>query len=103
MATFYFTSQERASIKRRADAGDTSAQDYLELLDALTQVLESSNGISLACGLVVEHNDVYFYAIDDALSELMLVILKVTAGGWESLKWYAPDDSTDPISGPPEE
>ncbi len=91
MATLYPTSAEYASIQASAGAGDESAKHYLELLDVCTQVLEASNGISLARGLVGEHDDVYGEAIDDALSELMPVICKVAEGGWEELKWYVPD------------
>lgn len=89
MATLYPTDRERRAIKRSADAGDESAKNYLTLIDACTQVLENSNGIALARGFVGEHNDVYGHAIDDALSELVPVILDVAAGGWESLRFYA--------------
>jgi hypothetical protein len=90
MGTRYPTAQERAAIQQSADKGDTSAaKNYLKLLDACTSILESSNGISLARGLVGEHNDVYGQAIDDALSELVPVILDIAAGGWESLRFYA--------------
>lgn len=91
MATLYPTNRERLAIQRSADAGDTSAADYLKLLDACTQVLEGSNGIALARGFVGEHNDVYGHAVDDALSDLVPVIVAIAAGGWESLKFYAPD------------
>lgn len=89
MATLYPTDRERAAIQRSADKGDESARDYLKLLDACTQILEGSNGISLARGMLGEHNDVYGQAIDDALSELVPVVLDIAAGGWESLKFYA--------------
>lgn len=97
MATLYPTDRERAAIKQRADAGDTSAANYLKLLDACTNILESSNGIAMARGMLGEHNDVYGEAIDDALSDLVPVIVEIAAGGWESLKFYAPGDSTDPV------
>lgn len=86
------TQQERKAIQRRADQGDQSARDYLALLDACQSVLDTSNGISLARGMVGEHNDVYAQAIDGALSELMPVIFKISAGGWEGLKWYVPEE-----------
>lgn len=86
------SNKERAAIQARANAGDKSAKNYLELLDACIQVLQGSNGISLARGLVGEHNDVYGSAIDDALSELMPTIFKVAAAGWESLKFYVPEE-----------
>ncbi len=90
MSTPYPSERERAAIQRHADAGDKSAREYLELLDACMQVLEASNGITLARGMVGEHNDVYGQAIDDALSDLMPVIYKISANGWASLKWYVP-------------
>lgn len=90
MGSQHPTDQERRAIQRSADQGDQSARDYLELLDTCLQVLEGSNGISLAWGLVGEHNDIYGQAVDDALSELMPVIYKISANGWESLKWYVP-------------
>lgn len=90
MGTSYPTDRERQAIQARADKGDESARDYLELLDTLTHVLEGSNGISLARGMVGEHNDVYAAAIDDALSELVPVIYRICAGGWQGLKWYVP-------------
>jgi hypothetical protein len=90
MGTEHPTDLERHAIQQRATAGDESARNYLELLDICTQVLEASNGISLARGLVGEHDDVYGQAIDDALSDLMPVIYKVSANGWESLKCYVP-------------
>lgn len=89
MATLYPTARERAAIQRSADAGDSSAANYLMLLDACTQILENSNGIAMARGLVGEHNDTYGHAVDDALSELVPVILDVAAGGWKSLRFYA--------------
>jgi len=91
MATLHPSERELAHIRKHAEAGDESAKDYLELLDACTQVLETSNGISLARGLIGEHDDVYGHAIDDALAELMPVIYKIAAGGWEGLKWYVPN------------
>lgn len=91
MATPYPTQRERAAIEQSAKAGDESAKQYLLLLDTLTNVLENSNGISMARGMVGEHNDVYGHAIDDALSELMPVIFGMAAGGWEGLWWYVPD------------
>ncbi len=93
MGTPYPTESELRAIKRRADQGDKSAKHYLELLDVCTQVLSNSDGISLARGMVGEHNDIYGQAIDDALSELMPVICKISAGGWEGLKYYAPDST----------
>lgn len=68
------------------------SQLYLALLNACEMVLEGSNGISLARGMVGEHNDVYSHAIDDALSELMPDIFACveSSGGLESLKWYVP-------------
>ena len=90
MGTEHPTDRERRAIQHIAIHGDESARHYLELLDVCTQVLEASNGISLARGMVGEHNDVYSQAIDDALSELMPVIYKISANGWESLKWYVP-------------
>lgn len=92
MGTPYPTEQEHAAIKRSAKSGDKSASQYLELIDTCTRVLESTNGISLARGMVGEHNDVYSHAIDDALGELMPVIFQCAAGGWEGLKWYVPDE-----------
>lgn len=89
MATLHPTDRERAAIKRSADAGDESARGYLKLLDTLTEILENSNGISLARGMVGEHNDVYGHAIDDALSELIPVCVEIAAGGWEGLQFYA--------------
>jgi hypothetical protein len=87
--------QERRAIQASADKGDTSARDYLELLNTCIHVLEGSNGISLARGMVGEHNDVYSQAVDDALSELMPVIFRISAAGWESLKWYVPQELQD--------
>jgi len=52
MSTPYPSERERAAIQRHADAGDKSAREYLELLDACMQVLEASNGITLARGMV---------------------------------------------------
>jgi hypothetical protein len=92
MGTLHPTDRERQAIQRRADQGDESARDYLELLDTCIHVLEGSNGISLARGMVGEHNDVYGQAIDDALSELMPVLFRIAAGGWDGLKWYVPQD-----------
>lgn len=92
MSTLHPTDRERRAIQRHADKGDESARDYLELLDICTQVLENTNGISLARGMVGEHNDVYGEAIDDALSELMPMIYKISAGGWDSLKFYVPQE-----------
>jgi len=91
MGTLYPTNREYAAIKERADAGDKSATDYLKLLDACKDVLEASNGIAMARGMLGEHNDVYGHAIDDALGDLMPVIVEICAGGWEGLKWYAPE------------
>jgi hypothetical protein len=90
MGTRYPTHQETRAIRETANAGDTSAANYLKLLDACIAVLEASNGITLARGLVGEHDDVYGHAIDDALSDLVPVIVEIAAGGWESLKFYAP-------------
>src|SRR6266550_4880044 len=92
MATLYPTNQERRAIERSANAGDESAKNYLKLLDVCTEILENSNGISLARGMLGEHNDVYGQAIDDALSELIPVAIEIAAGGWESLQFYAPPD-----------
>lgn len=100
MATLYPTAREHALIRNAANKGDKSAENYLELLDTLTQILENSNGITLARGMVGEHNDVYGHAIDDALSELVPVILDIAAGGWESLKFYA---RTEQVPGGSEE
>jgi hypothetical protein len=92
MATLHPTAQERRAIQNSAIHGDESARNFLELIDACTQILEGTNGISLARGMVGEHNDVYGEAIDDALSELMPVIYKISATGWESLKYYVPQE-----------
>jgi hypothetical protein len=44
-----------------------------------------------------EHNDVYAQAIDDALAALMPVIYRISAGGWDGLKYYVPaDQQTQP-------
>ena len=59
-------------------------------MDILTDILEGSNGVTLARGLAGEHDDIYGEAIDDALSELVPVIVEIAVGGWESLKVYAP-------------
>jgi len=85
---------ELASIRKHADAGDSSAKDYLALLDVCAQVLENSDGVSLARGLVGEHDDVYGEAIDDALAELMPVIFQIAAGGWDGLKYYVPKETS---------
>ena len=95
MGTPYPTNQERDAIARHATAGDESAGQYLALLNACEMVLEASNGISLARGMVGEHNDVYGQAIDDALSDLMPVIYGIAAGGWEGLKFYVPDETQE--------
>jgi hypothetical protein len=92
MGTPYPTESERKAIQASANRGDESARQYLELLDACMHILEGSNGISLARGLVGEHNDVYGQAIDDALSELMPVVFRISPGGWDSLKWYVPEE-----------
>lgn len=89
MATQHPSEKERRSIQASANAGDESAKGYLKLLDTLTNILENSNGIALARGLVGEHNDVYGHAVDDALAELVPVIIEISAGGFESLKFYA--------------
>jgi hypothetical protein len=96
MGTPHPSDQERRAIQRRADQGDESAKNYLELLDVCTRTLEGSNGISLARGMMGEHDDTYGEAIDDALSELMPIIYKCAAGGWESLKYYVPEEQTQP-------
>jgi hypothetical protein len=102
MGTQHPSDQERRAIQARAKQGDESARDYLELLDTCIQILENSNGISLARGMLGEHNDVYGQAIDDALSELMPVIFRISAGGWDSLKYYVPADQQDqPTSSKP--
>jgi hypothetical protein len=98
MATLYPTQQERNLIQQAAKAGDESAATYLQLLDVCTLVLETSNGITLARGLVGEHNDTYGEAIDDALSELVPVILDVAAGSWDSLRFYARPDQLPPLA-----
>lgn len=92
MGTPYPTDQERAQIARHAAAGDKSAGQYLALLNACESVLDASNGISLARGMVGKHNDVYAQAIDVALSELMpdIFVCVESSGGLESLKWYVP-------------
>lgn len=95
MGTPYPTDKEREAIARHATAGDESAGQYLALLNACEMVLEASNGISLARGMVGEHNDVYGQAIDDALSDLMPVIFSVAAGGWEGLKCYVPEQAQE--------
>jgi hypothetical protein len=95
MGTQYPTDRERRAIQASADKGDESARNYLELLDTCIHILEGSNGISLARGMVGEHNDVYGQAIDDALSELMPVLFRISAGGWDSLKWYVPQELQD--------
>lgn len=100
MATAHPSDAEVARIQHHADAGDTSAQDYLDLLKACTMVLEASNGISFARGMVGKHNDVYGQALDDALAELMPVIIKIAAGNWEGLKSYGP--RAEPGNIPPE-
>ena len=92
MGTLYPTERERRAIQKSADQGDESARDYLDLLNACTQVLEGSNGVSLARAFVGEHDDVYGQSVDDALSELMPVIFRVSAGGWDSLKFYVPEE-----------
>lgn len=92
MGTPFPTERERKAIQQSADKGDTSARDYLKLLDIFIHIMEGSNGISLARGMVGEHNDVYGQAIDDALSELVPVVLDIAAGGWESLQFYARSD-----------
>ena len=92
MGTLYPTERERRAIQKSADQGDESARDYLDLLNACTQVREGSNGVSLARAFVGEHDDVYGQSVDDALSELMPVIFRVSAGGWDSLKFYVPEE-----------
>lgn len=92
MGTPYPTPRERAAIKRSADAGDTSARDYLKLLDTFIHIMEGSNGIAQARGLMGEHDDVYGHAVDDALAELVPVVLDIAAGGFESLRFYARSD-----------
>jgi hypothetical protein len=89
MATLYPTERELRLIRHSADKGNESAANYIKLLEVCTSVLENSDGITLARGLVGEHNDIYGHAIDDALSELVPVVLDVAAGGWESLRFYA--------------
>ena len=98
MATLYPTTGEHDAIEKAANAGDTSAKKYLALLDACTDTLEASNGISLARGLLGEHNDVYGEAIDDALAVLFPAIWECVkdAGGWESLQYYLPPDAPNP-------
>lgn len=103
MGTPYPTDKEREAIARHATAGDVSAGQYLALLNACESVLNASNGISLARGMVGKHNNIYAQAIDDALSELMPDIFACveSSGGLESLKWYVPqlapqeDEETD--------
>jgi hypothetical protein len=92
MGTPHPSDQERRRIVSHAEKGNQSAKNYLELLDACLQMLESSNGISLARGFVGEHNDIYGRAIDDALSDLMPVIYKISPGGWDGLKYYVPPE-----------
>lgn len=92
MGTPYPTGRERKVIQASADQGDKSARHYLELLDTCIHILEGSNGISQARGLAGEHDDVYGQAIDDALSELMPVVFRISADGWDSLKWYVPEE-----------
>jgi hypothetical protein len=92
MATRYPTTRERQAIQQHADAGDESAKNYLKLLDVCTSVLESSNGITLARGLVGEHNDTYGEAIDDALSDIMPIAYELATMGWASLKFYVPSE-----------
>ncbi len=62
-------------------------------------MLETSHGITLARGLMGERDDVYGHAIDDALAELVPVILDIATGGWESLRFYARPDQL-PGAGP---
>lgn len=90
MGTPHPSDKERRAIQRHADAGDDSAKNYLKLLDACIQVLNGSDGISLARGMMGEHDDTYGEAIDDALSEIMPVIFEISAGGWEGLRFYVP-------------
>ena len=92
MGTPYPTDEETSAIARHAQSGDVAAGQYLALLNACEMVLEGSNGISLARGMVGEHNDIYAQAIDGALSELMPDIFACveSSGGLESLKWYVP-------------
>jgi hypothetical protein len=92
MGTLYPTNQERQAIQHHADAGDASAKKYLKLLDACTSILESSNGISMARGLMGEHDDTYMEAIDDALSELMPIVYEAATMGWQSLSFYVPQE-----------
>jgi len=92
MGTIHPTALEREHIQRHIDNGDSSAKEYLDLLDVCIQVLENSDGISLARGLLGEHADVYGHAIDDALAELMPVMYRIAAGGWEGLKYYVPPE-----------
>jgi hypothetical protein len=93
MGTEHPTDKERQAIQYSAIHGDESARNYLELIDACTQLLENTNGISAARGMVGEHNDIYGQAIDDALADLMPVIYKISANGWESLKYYVPREA----------
>lgn len=93
MGTEHPTDKERQAIQYSAIHGDESARNYLELIDACTQLLENTNGISAARGMVGEHEDVYGHAIDDALADLMPVIYKISANGWESLKYYVPREA----------
>jgi hypothetical protein len=84
------TDRERRAIQRHVNQGDESARAYLELLDTCIQVLEGSDGISLARGMVGEHNDIYGQAIDDALSELVPIIYRICEEDWHTLKCYVP-------------
>jgi hypothetical protein len=88
---------ELLRIKRHATKGDESAAKYLKLLEMCVRLLENADGVSLARGLAGEHDDVYMGAIDDALSELVPVIVEIAANGMESIQWYLPDQGVGQI------
>ena len=97
MSTRHRTANVMKKLQQLAQAGSESAQQLLTLYEACTHVLESTDGFEQVFGLVGDSPDeICAQQLDDALAELFPVILRVSAGGWESLKFYAPPDMPFP-------
>jgi hypothetical protein len=84
-------------LQTLAREGSEDARNLLTLYEECIHVLEATNGFEHVFGLLGDSPDeICAQQLDDALSDLFPTILRVSAGGWESLKFYAPSDMPFP-------
>ena len=102
MPTSHPTLAVMAKLHNLSKEGSESAQQLIELIIVCTNVLETFNGFEMVFGILGDSpEEICAQHVDDALADLFPVVLHLCAGGWESLKWYAPPDMPFPYDTPP--